>query len=274
MPTKDSRNIPEKTREPGVYKRGGQYLVRWKYRGESQKRFFATFSEAREFKRSLSGAAKQPTTNHRVIDYYEGWIDSYRGRTARGLEDTTRDAYRRRFELHVRPFGMARQRLRDVTSRDVSDWFTELEKEGVRPPSIRKAKAALSALLATAAQAGDIHGNPALGVRFVPSTAQPKRQRRMLTVEDVDAILSKLDPQATVLRAARTVRLPRGRSARPHLGASPPGRRPAPVHRGAGLQGQAEAAQDRWLRADRPTVSGHGPGADGMEGRGGLRGAG
>jgi ribosomal protein S14 len=60
-----------------------------------------------------------------VIDYYEGWIDSYRGR-ARGLEDTTRDEYRGSFELHVRPFGLARQRLRDVTSRDVSDWFTEL----------------------------------------------------------------------------------------------------------------------------------------------------
>jgi len=45
---------------------------------------------------------------------------------------------------------------------------------------------------ATAAQAGDIHGNPAMGVRFVSSNAQPNRKRRALTVEDVDAILSKL----------------------------------------------------------------------------------
>ena len=50
-------------------------------------------------------------------------------------------------------------------------------------------------MLATAAQAGDIHGNPALGVRYVAFVAQPKRKRRALTVEDVDAILSKLDPQ-------------------------------------------------------------------------------
>jgi hypothetical protein len=92
------------------------------------------------------------------------------------LEERTRDEYRS-FELHVRPFGVARQRLRDVTSFDVSDWFTELEQEGVKSPSIRKAKAALSAMLATAAQAGDIHGNPALGVRFVPSHAQLKRKR-------------------------------------------------------------------------------------------------
>jgi integrase len=40
-----------------------------------------------------------------------------------------------------------------------------------------------------------VHGNPALGVRFVPTNAQPKRERRTLTVEDVDAILSKLEPQ-------------------------------------------------------------------------------
>jgi len=95
----------------------------------------------------------------------------------------------------VRPFGLSRQRLRDVNSRDVSEWFTELEQEGVKPPSIRKAKAALSAMLATAAQAGDIHGNPAMGVRFVSSNAQPNRKRRALTVEDVDAILSKLEPE-------------------------------------------------------------------------------
>ena len=92
---------------------------------------FPTFSEAREFKRGLSGAAKQPTTGQTVADYYDGWIDSYRGRTARGLEATTRDEYRRSFKLHVLPFPIAREKVRDVTSRDVSDWFTAMERKGV-----------------------------------------------------------------------------------------------------------------------------------------------
>ena len=194
MAQQDSRKLV-RTKEPGVYKRGAQYVVRWKHRGQSHKRYFDTFSEAREFKRTLNGAAKQPTTRETVLDYYEKWISSYRGRTARGLEETTRDEYRRSFELHVRPFALGRERMRDVTSRDVSDWFTALEGTGVKPPSIRKAKAALSAMLATAAQAGDIQANPVVGIRYVPTNAHPKRLCRALTIEDVDAIRSKLEPE-------------------------------------------------------------------------------
>jgi hypothetical protein len=79
MAQKDSRSL-ERTKTPGVYRRGDSYVVRWKHRGQSHKRIFPTYSEAREFKRSLSGAAKQPTTRQTVGEYYEGWIDSYRGR--------------------------------------------------------------------------------------------------------------------------------------------------------------------------------------------------
>jgi integrase len=87
-------------------------------------------------------------------------------------------------------------KLRDLGSRDVSDWFEKLERQGVTPPTIRKAKAALSTLTATAAQDGAIRSNPVLGVRYVPAvTAAPKRKRRNLTVADVDAILSALPAQ-------------------------------------------------------------------------------
>lgn len=194
----DDRKL-ERTKTPGVYKRGDSYVCRWRHRGQSHKRYFATYGEAREFKRTLHGSGKQPTTKQTVLDYYEKWIDSYRGRTARGLEDTTRDEYRRSFRLHVLPFPLAREKLRDVTSRDVSDWFGDLEAKGVHPPSIRKAKAALSAMLATAAQAGDIAANPAVGVRYVPTNVQPKRQRRTLTVEDVCG----LDGQGIAFHAFR-----------------------------------------------------------------------
>jgi len=156
MAQQDSRNIPERTATPGVYKRGGGYVVRWKHRGQSQKRLFSTYSEAREFKRGLHGAAKQQTTKQTVADYFEGWIDSYRGRTKRGLDEETRIEYRRSFEHHVLP-QLGRQRLRDVGSRDISNWFATLENKGVHGPTILKAKRALSVMLATAAQQGDIH---------------------------------------------------------------------------------------------------------------------
>jgi integrase len=192
MAQQDSRTLVPVKNNPGIYQRGNSYVVRWKHRGQSHKRYFTKFAEAREFKRGLHGTAKQPTTKQTVADYFEGWITTYRGRTSRGLEETTREGYRHSFTAHVLPFPLARERLRDVTSRDVSDWFTELERKNVKPPSIRKAKAALSAMLATAAQAGDIPANPVIGVRYVPTNAQPKRKRRTLTVEDVDSILRKL----------------------------------------------------------------------------------
>ena len=58
-----------------------------------------------------------------------------------------------------------------------------MEKKGVKSPSIRKAKAAMSAMLATAAQAGDVQANAATGVRYVPSPSAraDKTKRRKLT---------------------------------------------------------------------------------------------
>ena len=200
----DSRRL-EKTKHPGIYRRHSneckrdkgcdcQYVVRWKHRGKSHKRYFPHVSEAREFKGKLDGGQHQAPTRQTVEDYYERWIESYRGRTARGLEDTTRQEYRRSFEAHVLPH-LGRVRLRDLGSRDVSDWFGDLEREGAKPPTIRNAKAALSAMTATARQDGDIPSNPVLGVRYVPTNAAPRRKRRTLTVADVDAILDALEPQ-------------------------------------------------------------------------------
>jgi integrase len=190
----DSRKLI-KTKEPGVYKRGETYVVRWKHRGQSHKRYFSKFAEAREFKRSLHGSGKQPTTTLTVADYYEGWIDTYRGRTARGLDEDTRTEYRRSFLHHVLPFPIAREKLRDVTSSDLDCWFTDLENAGITCPSIRKARAAVSAMLATAAQASHIPANPASGVRYVPSEKPVKRERRKLTADDELAIIAALPEQ-------------------------------------------------------------------------------
>jgi integrase len=147
----------------------------------------------------VDGGDRQTTTRQRVADYFDGWIDSYRGRTSRGLEDTTRELYRRTAEHHLLPYRIARLRVRDVTSRDVSDWFSDLEAAGGTPNTIRLAKAVLAAMLADAAQAGDIPANPCAGCRYVPSSEakrrHPKRKRRALTAADVAAILNAMPDQ-------------------------------------------------------------------------------
>jgi integrase len=196
MAQRDSLKL-ERTKYPGIYKRSdGPYIVRWKDRGKSRKRLFRTLALAREFKGKLDGGQRQTPSRERVADYYDRWIDSYRGRTSRGLEDTTRELYRRTAEHHLLPYPIARERVRDVTSHVVTGWFTELEQAGATPNKIRLAKAVLAAMLADAAQAGDIAANPVAGCRYIPSPEakrrHPKRKRRALTAADVAAILDAM----------------------------------------------------------------------------------
>ncbi|MGH2741823.1 MAG: phage integrase central domain-containing protein, partial [Thermoleophilaceae bacterium] len=142
--------------------------MRWKQRGQSRKQLFPTFDLAREFKGKLdSGTSRAPLSSTPVADYYETWIDSYTGRTSRGLEDTSREEYRRSFTLHVQPLAIARLRMREVRAPDVRDWLRELERRGVPPATIRKAKAALSVMFATAVEDGDLGSNPVSDVRYV-----------------------------------------------------------------------------------------------------------
>ena len=102
MAQPDTRKL-EKTKTPGVYRRhaGGcgrrgrcscPYVVRWKERGSARKQLFATYELAREFKAGMDSGARtrQPLSSQKVSEYFEDWLVSYRGRTRRGLEESTR----------------------------------------------------------------------------------------------------------------------------------------------------------------------------------------
>jgi integrase len=204
--TKDTRKL-EPTSAPGVYrrhagacKRNGRcrcpYVVRWKARGRSHKQMFATFDLAREFKGGLDSGktTRQPLSSKALADYYETWLPNYRGRTARGFDDSTRREYEISFRHHILPLPIARAKMRDLTAPHLRDWLADLERRGVSPTTIRKAKAALSVMLACAAEDGHIASNPASGVRYVPSEQaqrqHPKRKRRALNANDVTAVLN------------------------------------------------------------------------------------
>ncbi len=89
--------------------------------------------------------------------------------------------------------------MSDLTAPDLLDWLGQLEHHGASPTTVRKAKAALSVMLACAVQYGDLGSNPASGVRYVPSAdakrQHPKRKRRALTAADVVAILNAMPEQ-------------------------------------------------------------------------------
>src|SRR4051794_17575801 len=75
----------ERTRHPGIYRRGGRYVVVWQHRGRQHKSFHRTLGEAREAKGARQAGESRPTTRATFEGYALGWLDTYQGRTSRGL---------------------------------------------------------------------------------------------------------------------------------------------------------------------------------------------
>jgi integrase len=205
----DARKL-ERTRHPGIYRRHAgscpgngrckcPYVVRWKDRGQPRKQMFPTLDLAREFKGALDSGkgTRRPLSSVTLGAYFPAWLERFRGRTSRGLEESSRREYEISGRLHILPLPISRMRMRDVAAPDVRDWLVELERRGCSPTTIRKAKAALAVMLACAVEDGDIAANPAAGVRYVPSDKakrqHPKPKRRKLTARDVSAILGAMD---------------------------------------------------------------------------------
>src|SRR4051794_24484123 len=99
----------EKTKTPGVYRRGGRYVVTFRdSRGKPKKRFAKTYTEARRIKASIAtdvarGEYREPSRLS-FAEYAAEWIESYAGRTSRGIRDETRADYGKRLEQDAIPF--------------------------------------------------------------------------------------------------------------------------------------------------------------------------
>jgi len=207
----DARRL-ERTRWPGIFRRHGAacardgrcscpFVVRWKTSGGGgRKQLFRTLAEAREFKARIDsgGRPRRKQTAATVAAYYETWLPAYRGRTRRGLEPSTRKEIETSFRLHVLP-ALGSVRLRDLDAPTVRDWMVGLEADGRSANTVRKARSALGAMLATAVENGDVAANATLGVRHVPARREQRPARRALTAADVRAILDALPDDSSRL---------------------------------------------------------------------------
>lgn len=153
-----------RTQHPGIYKRGSRYVVVWRHRGQQHKEFFRTLAEAREAKGRRQAGERTPQTRVSFEEYALQWLDTYRGRTSRGLGDLTREDYRRSITNYAIPF-FRRYRLSEVEPPDVRRFIDFLEGRGLKAGSVRKAVAPLRAMFATAFEDGALRSNPTVGVR-------------------------------------------------------------------------------------------------------------
>lgn len=185
----------ERTRYPGIYRRGNSHVVVWKHRGRQHKEFFRTLTEAREAKARRQGGERRKIQRIRFEDYAEQWITNYRGRTSRGFSETTRVEYRRDVEDRLIPYFRGHH-LDEVDPSDVKQWLGWLEKQGASHSMVRKSKATLSALFGDALEEGKVRFNPAIGVRYVPAESiPPKAKPRGLTLAELERFMEALAPE-------------------------------------------------------------------------------
>lgn len=184
----------EKTSVPGVFKRGRSYVVVWRHRGEQRKSYHRTFAEAREEKGRRQAGDTRPKSRAVFEDYFHEWIEHYAGRTARGFSETTRTEYRRPIEdMALKPWG--RWRLEEIEPGDVRRLFASARKAGASTSKVKKLRAALSVLFATAVEDEVLRSNPVQGVRIPagPAGDEPiDEQAKALTRSELGVLLTAL----------------------------------------------------------------------------------
>lgn len=123
---------------PGIYKRVSRYVVVWRHKGRQHKSFHVTLGEAREAKGERQGGDRRPVTRQSFEDHTLGWLDSYSGRTSRGLSNRTREAYRSTMLDRAVPF-FRRHSLADVGAPTCGASSPSSRRTGSRPrPSVTR----------------------------------------------------------------------------------------------------------------------------------------
>jgi integrase len=183
----------EKTRHPGIYKRGGRYVIVWRHRGKQHKESFRTLAEARDAKGKRQAGERRPTSKIGFEEYFTEWIESYSGRTKRGFSDASRDIYRGAIATHALP-DWRTWRLDDIGPKDVRDLYARLRGEGAATTQLRKIRAALSALFATAVEDELLPRNPVRGVRIPNADIDEKAEEKAkaLTRSELATLLAAM----------------------------------------------------------------------------------
>ena len=182
----------EPTSTPGIYRRGSRYVITWRHRGRQHKRAFRTLAEAREAKGRAAAGDSRPASRERFDEYASHWLDTYQGRTIRGVGPRTMAGYRRNIDRYALPHFRG-FRLDEIEPPDVREFITSLERKKLRPSTIRGVLAPLRAMFATAVEDGALRHNPATGVRVAGrQDAPPGREVRALTRAELGRLLDQL----------------------------------------------------------------------------------
>lgn len=171
----------ERTRTPGIFKRGSRYVFSYRAAGKQRWESYRTLDEAR-----LAKAARKtdihrgefsPQSKITLHEYMREWIDAYAGTGRRGFREETRNEYRGIIEKHTLRFFSSKTRVTDLTPKMVNDYVRWLCRQPGRrgttlsDNSVRNALSPLRAAMATARREGLIRHSPVTDVAL-PHRAQ------------------------------------------------------------------------------------------------------
>jgi integrase len=164
----------EKTKTPGIYKRGSRYMIAYRANGKQHYETFRTLDEARRAKAARTTDVERGEFDERsrvtLHEYAGEWVERYQGRGRRGFREGTREEYRRMLEVYALKFFPAGVRLTEITPSRMAKfvaWLCDPPKQGGRTFSdqtVRNIVTPLRACLASAVREGLLRSNPARDV--------------------------------------------------------------------------------------------------------------
>jgi integrase len=182
---------------PGIYKRGSRYVVVFRDpHGKQRKRAARSLAEARNLKAALTADVRRgeyrALSRVTFADYAAEWVESYAGRTSRGIRPETLADYRHDLEREAVPF-FGQMQLAAVEPRDVKRYAAELASRGLAPNSVRNLLAPVRALFATAFEEGMIRSNPAAGLRLAQRVEnEDEPNAKALSEEELRTLLAEV----------------------------------------------------------------------------------
>jgi integrase len=186
-----------RTKHAGIYSRGGTYVVRFRdAAGRSHKRSAPTIKAAlalqAELRTDVRRGEYRPESAVTFAAYAEGWVETYEGRTANGLNEQGRDYNRRVIEQAVKFFG--KRKLVDIDPPLCRQYVAKLRERGLAAGSVQRYTAVVRALFGTAYDDGLLRENPWGRVR-VTALAPPVEkddEPKALTEQELARVLSEV----------------------------------------------------------------------------------
>lgn len=190
----------ERTRYPGVYRRGARFVVVYRSGGRQRKESAASLAEARALKLRRDAEAREQRRGPLLHPYALAWLDSYAGSGHDAVRENTRREYRRLLETFALRYFDRNVYVTDldvVRLQGLVDWLTSQPGRAGRlsDRSIANVLTPLRAVLDTATAEGLLDKNPAAAVvlpRRRGGRSWSAKEARYLTRAELRRLLEEI----------------------------------------------------------------------------------